>query len=109
MYIILYFSASNMVNIINSYLNQLIIIDNQLVIYTTTLTNNNILHNALSHLKGGRCPNGDQLTLNVFTENSIRFLIYFFLQYEWNENEMFLFQATLAFAMRTYFKGTDFK
>uniref|UniRef100_A0A667XUN0 Collectrin, amino acid transport regulator n=1 Tax=Myripristis murdjan TaxID=586833 RepID=A0A667XUN0_9TELE len=28
--------------------------------------------------------------------------------YEWNENEMFLFRATLAFAMRRYFNREDF-
>ncbi|KAM4628832.1 collectrin [Polymixia lowei] len=28
--------------------------------------------------------------------------------YEWNENEMFLFRATLAFAMRTYFNDEEF-
>ncbi|XP_071385778.1 collectrin [Centroberyx affinis] len=28
--------------------------------------------------------------------------------YEWNENEMFLFRATLAFAMRRYFDTEDF-
>ncbi|XP_072246123.1 collectrin [Leuresthes tenuis] len=28
--------------------------------------------------------------------------------YDWNENERFLFQATLAFAMRTHIKGQEF-
>ncbi|XP_039666240.1 collectrin isoform X2 [Perca fluviatilis] len=29
--------------------------------------------------------------------------------YVWNENEMFLFRATLAFAMRTHFNGQTYK
>lgn len=30
-------------------------------------------------------------------------------QYEWNENERFLFQSALAFAMRNHIQGQDFK
>lgn len=31
------------------------------------------------------------------------------LQYEWNKHEMFLFKATLAYAMRTHYTDLDFE
>lgn len=59
--------------------------------------------NVCDFLLQGQGPSGDQLALRAFTENDL------LLQYAWNENEMFLFRAVLAFAMRNHLSGQEFK
>uniref|UniRef100_A0A3Q3VX88 Collectrin-like domain-containing protein n=1 Tax=Mola mola TaxID=94237 RepID=A0A3Q3VX88_MOLML len=43
---------------------------------------------------------------SALAEKSCRCLL---LQYDWNENEMFLFRATLAYAMRSHLSGQQFQ
>ncbi len=79
----------------------------------TTLVNSNMLNLVQNSLKvfyvllRGQGPSGDQLTLKPLLKTAHDLLL--LLQYVWNENEMFLFRATLAFAMRSHFSSEEYK